>query len=93
MLGFDPPPPTLPAPGTLQDFDSYPSWDSISSDGVGGWLLHIFRSPYLYGTLTQIAFTSLWTFWAFAHPSPWARVGLLAASVAAQVAFFATFCE
>lgn len=76
---------------TDDDFDGYGPWAVIAANGFGGWLLHIVRSPYLYDTLTQIAFTSLWTFWAFASPSPWARVGLLVFSLTAQVVCFATF--
>lgn len=76
---------------TDKNFDSFSTWNSVVADGAGGWLLRVLRSPYNYGTLLQIAFTSAWTFWAFAHQSVWARLALLAVSLALHVAAFAAF--
>ena len=76
---------------TDRDIDEYSSWVQVQEDGLGGWLLHVARSPYLYDTLTQISFTSLWTFWAFASLSSCARVALLVFSLVLQLVVFASF--
>jgi hypothetical protein len=72
-----------------RNLDDYGSWGQVAADGVGGWIAHLLRSPYAYGTLTQIAFTSAWTFPVLSLPKLWPALLFGLACAGGQVGAFA----